>query len=345
MSTPVDLRSDTMTRPSPAMRAAMAAAEVGDDVWGEDPTVIELEKRTAALLGKEAGLFVPSGTMANQLAVLVHTQRGDEVLGGWGSHVNNYEAGAAAALGGVLFTELGSTGLYSADDITTHVRPDDIHAPRTRLVWLENTHNRGGGRVFPQDEVLRIAERARRHGLSMHLDGARLMHAAVASGRTAAELVAPVDSTSICLSKGLGCPVGSVLGGSGAFIEGARRWRKRLGGGMRQVGILAAAGLYALEQNVERLADDHRRARRFAEGIADLPTVELDLQTVETNLVIFSLQGGAAAVDGLLARCQQSGVRLCPFGTGRVRAVFHLDIDEAGCDRAIEAVRTALAHP
>jgi threonine aldolase len=343
MSQPtVDLRSDTMTTPTAAMREAMARAEVGDDVWGEDPTVIELEQRCAALIGLHAGLFVPSGTMANQLALLVHCERGDEVLGPWGCHVANYEGGAAAALAGAHVTEIGETGLLSADELEAKIRAPDIHAPRTRLLWLENTHNRGGGRVFPRADLEAIVQLGRRRELRVHLDGARLLNAQVACGMPAAELIKGVDSTSLCFSKGLGAPVGSVLIGDSGFIGAARRWRKRLGGGMRQVGILAAAALFALDHHVERLADDHTNAKLLAEGIEALPSLEI-VGKVESNIVVFEVGEGAPSCSTLLSRCAKAGVLLCPFGATRLRAVTHLDVDADGCRRAIEALRAALA--
>jgi threonine aldolase len=341
-TTPIDLRSDTVTRPSPAMRQAIAEARVGDDVWGEDPTVHELQDRVAALLGKQAALYVPSGTMANQISLLCHTRPGEEVLIGWGSHVMCYESAAGAAWAGVQFQVLGSTGLYGADDVVPAIHHRDDHLAPTSLVWLENTHNRGGGRVFPQADVEAIAAVARARGLHVHLDGARLLNAAVASGRAPRELAAPVESTSICLSKGLGAPVGSVLAGSADFIARARRYRKMLGGGMRQVGILAAAGLYALDHNVERLAEDHANARAFAEAIAGAPGVQLALEAVETNIVIFDLAPPLPDAERFLAACAARGVLLSRMGERRVRAVTHLDVSPAASREAGRIVRELL---
>ena len=261
----IDLRSDTVTRPTPGMRRAMAEAEVGDDVFGDDPTIKALEQRTADLMGKEAAVFVPSGTMANQIAVGVHTRPGDEVLCGARSHVYVWEGGGMARLSGVTArTFEGDGGLMSLDDVRDAIRPDDPHYVRTRLVCLENTHNRAGGRVHPMESVAAIARWARGHNLLMHLDGARLMNAVVASGRPAREWAQHFDTVSICFSKGLGAPVGSALAGSGEAIRRARRLRKLFGGGMRQAGILAAAALYALEHHVDRLAEDHANARLLA---------------------------------------------------------------------------------
>ncbi|PID39837.1 MAG: low specificity L-threonine aldolase [Proteobacteria bacterium] len=337
----VDLRSDTMTTPTLAMREAMARAEVGDDVWGEDPTVKELERRCGELLGLHAGLFVPSGTMANQLALLVHCERGDEVLGPWGCHVANDEGGAAAALAGAHVTEVGETGLLTAAELEARIRAPDTHAPRTRLLWLENTHNRGGGLVFPREDLEGIVQLGRRRELKIHLDGARLLNAQVAAGVPARELIHGVDSTSLCFSKGLGAPAGSVLVGDSGFIDMARRWRKRLGGGMRQVGVLAAAAIHALDHHVERLAEDHANARVLAEGFAALPGLEL-MGEVQSNIVVFEVSPEAPSCAALLSRCADRGVLLCPFGATRLRAVTHLDVDKAGCRRAIDALRAAL---
>ncbi len=338
----IELRSDTFTRPSAAMRQAMAAAEVGDDVWGEDPTVIQLQERVAGLLGKEAALYVPSGSMANQIALRVHTSHGDEVLMGWGCHCVNYEGGAAAALSGVQWRILGDGGLFTADDLLGALQPSNVHYAPTTLVWLENTHNRGSGRVFPQDEIKAIAQVARKNGFGLHLDGARLLNAAAATGLSPADLVAPVDSTSICLSKGLGAPVGSVLAGSAAFIEKALRYRKMLGGGMRQVGILAAAGLYALEHNLPRLAGDHDNALLLAEGVASLPHVSLNLDHVQSNIVIFDLAPSAPDAESFLARCAERGLDLCPFGPRRIRAVTHMDVSREQCEQAVKIIAQVL---
>jgi len=324
------------------MRQAMAGAAVGDDVWGEDPTVIELQRQVAALLGKEAALYVPSGSMANQISIKVHTRHGDEVLMGWGSHCVCFEGGAAAAISGVQYRTLGDGGLYTVQDLAEALQPSNVHFPPSTLAWIENTHNRGSGRVFPQARVEAIAALAHDRGMKVHLDGARLLNAAAATGLSPAELVGPVDSTSICLSKGLGAPVGSVLAGSDQFIQQALRYRKMFGGGMRQVGILAAAGLYALEHNVARLAEDHQNARLFAEGLAGLPGLSLDLSQVETNIVIFDLEPPAPGGDDFLARCAEQGLLFSQMGPRRIRAVTHMDVSREACLRAAQIVESVL---
>jgi threonine aldolase len=342
MADRIDLRSDTVTCPSEGMRRAIAAARVGDDVWGEDPTVIELQQRVAALLGMEEALYVPSGTMANQIALLVHARPGEEVLLGWGSHCTNFESGAAAAWAGVQAQTIGSEGLFTAEQVLEAIPPPDVHFPPTTVVWIENTHNRAGGRVWPLEQVTAVARAARERWLRVHIDGARLLNAAVALGRSARELASPADSASICLSKGLGAPVGSVLSGSSLFIKRARRYRKMLGGAMRQVGILAAAGLYALEHNVERLAVDHANARLVAEGLAPLRGVRLDPAEVQTNIVIFDLAATGPDAAQLIAACAEHGVLFSRMGPRRVRAVTHLDVDRAACQTAVQIVRGIL---
>ncbi len=340
MMTPVDLRSDTVTRPTAAMRAAMAAALVGDDVFGEDPTVAALEARAAALAGHEAGLFVPSGTMGNQIAFLAHTRPGDEVVVGVGAHSANSEGGGAAALAGVQCVVAGTDGHFGVDELARVVRGDDPsgHEPPTSLVMVENTHNRAGGVVLPSEKMNEIAGFCRSRSLRLHLDGARLFNAAVAAGEPVAAWAGVADSVSLCLSKGLGAPVGSVLCGSRAFVKRGHRFRKMLGGGMRQAGILAAAGLYALDHHVERLADDHRRARRLAEGLARLPGVRLDLARVQTNIVIFGLESLSPAA---FCAAVADEVRVLPFGIG-VRAVLHLEIGDEDVERALAAFARVL---
>ncbi len=334
----IDLRSDTVTRPTTEMRRAMAEAEVGDDVFDEDPTVQRLQREVAALVGKEAALFVPSGTMANQIALLVHTRPGDEVVVSEGAHCAWYESGAAAAWAGVQCVFAGSGPVFSPEALDEAVRPRVYYYPRTRLVALENTHNRGGGKVLPQDVVVAVAERARAHELSLHLDGARLFNASVASGRPPRELAAPFDTVSVCLSKGLGAPVGSLLAGDAARVTAAHRFRKMLGGGMRQVGVLAAAGLYALHHHVERLADDHRNAKTFASRVSK--SRSLRVLAPDTNIVMVDLDGDASAkpAETLAARAQERGVRLSVFGPKRLRAVTHLDVSEDDCARAADTL-------
>jgi threonine aldolase len=340
MTTDIDLRSDTVTRPGPAMREAMSVADLGDDVYDEDPTILALQAKVAALLGKEAALFVPSGTMSNQIALLCHCQRGDDVIVGEGTHCMLYESGAASAWAGVGFSVVGQGGLFGAADVLSAIKPGEYHHARSRLVVVENTHNRGGGRVFPQTEVQAVAEAARARGLSVHLDGARLWNASVASGSSPAVLAAPVDSVSVCFSKGLGAPVGSALCGSRELIVRARRFRKMLGGGMRQAGVLAAAASYALDHNVARLADDHANAGRLAAGLSRLPGVVCDPSAVETNIVVAELPGRDAAA--FVVRARELGVRIGAIGPERLRAVTHLDVCGDDVDAACERLRRAL---
>ena len=285
----IDLRSDTVTRPTPAMREAMARAEVGDDVFGDDPTVRALEEEVARLTGKEAALFVASGTMGNQLAIATQTRPGDEVIVGEGAHLVIYEAGAGAALNGVQFTIAGRGGLYTADELEAAMYPRLYWTPRTSLASVENTHNRAGGRAWPLAQARAVAERARALGLATHLDGARIWNASVATGVDVATWCAPFDTASVCFSKGLGAPVGSAFCGPRALVVEARRFRKRWGGGMRQSGILAAAALHALAHHRARLAEDHANARALAETLARTPGIRIDLATVETNIVNIDL--------------------------------------------------------
>jgi threonine aldolase len=335
---PIDLRSDTVTRPGPAMREAMARAEVGDDVYGEDPTVNRLQERVAELLGVEAALYVPSGTMANQIALKVHTQPGDDVIVGEGSHNWLYESGAAGAISGVQLTIAGKGGLFTAEDVRAAFKVDNHHYAPTRLVCLENTHNRGGGVIWPEAQVQAVLGVARELSLRTHLDGARLWNVAAATGRSERELAAGFDTVSVCLSKGLGAPVGSLVCGSKERVWRAHRIRKLLGGGMRQAGILAAAGLWALEHNRERLARDHEHARRLAERLAGAPGYRVELATVQTNIVIADLTDRAPAADALAARARDSGVLLNAIGPRRIRLVTHLDVDGAACERAADVL-------
>jgi threonine aldolase len=332
----IDLRSDTVTRPGDGMRRAMAAAEVGDDVFGEDPTAVRLQERAAELLGKEAALFVPTGTMANQLALLCHCERGNDVLTGEGNHCMLYESGAGAAWAQVNFSVVGQGGLFTADEMLAAVKPSEYHFPQTRLCSLENTHNRAGGKVFPQVEVERIAEAAHARGIAVHLDGARIWNASIASGLSPKLLASPADTVSACFSKGLGAPVGSILAGPRALVVRAHRYRKMLGGGMRQVGVLCAAALYALDHHVARLADDHQNARRLAEGLAQLPGVALDPSQVETNIVIFDVRSIAAA--DFVQRAAAAGVRMNAIGPKRIRAVTHLDVTARDIEDALSAL-------
>ncbi len=328
----IDLRSDTVTRPTAAMREAMANAEVGDDVFGDDPTVNALEAEVAARLGKEAAVLVPSGTAANQIALLVHCRPGDDVIVGEGAHQMCGESGGGGALAGVQFTVSGRGGFFTAAEVAAAIHPRDPHYPSTRLVSLENTHNRSGGHVWPLPQLYGVAETARAHGLALHLDGARLFNAEIASGHSAAEIAAPFDTVSVCLSKGLGAPIGSLLAGPRELIQRARRYRKMLGGGMRQAGIVAAAGRYALVHHVARLAEDHANAQRLAQLLAEAPHVTLP--TVETNIVMVDLAASAPAVDSLLGRARERGLLVTQMGSRRLRLVTHLDVDRAACERA-----------
>ena len=329
----IDLRSDTVTRPSPGMREAIARAEVGDDVFGDDPTVKRLESRMAALLGKEASLYVPSGTMSNTLALLSQTCPGDEVILDKRCHIFNYEAGAASVIGGLqLFPTDGPAGLLPLDTLPEAVRPANIHHPRTSLVAVENTHNRAGGRIYPFDQLESISRFARERGLRLHMDGARLANASVRTGIAFERYGALVDSVTFCFSKGLGAPVGSILVSDAAAIAKARAWRKRLGGGMRQVGILAAACLYALDHNVARLAEDHERAARIGRIVEGSGRYRL-MFPVETNIIIFEPADARAGIAKLDEALRKAGILALPFGERYMRMVTHLDFGEGDMER------------
>src|SRR5438105_783354 len=334
---PIDLRSDTGTRPWPGMRRAMAEAPVGDDQYGEDPSVNRLQDRIAELLGKEAALFVPSGTMSNQIALKLLTRPGDEVILGEDAHMIWHEAGAGAASAGVQFAAVGRGGLFSAAEFGAALkRPGHIVLPPTGLVAIENTHNLGGGVVFPQQDAAAICAAARKAEVASYLDGARLFNAAAASGLALTELARPFDLVSVALSKGLGCPVGSVLAGDGATVARAVRARRMFGGAMRQSGILAAAGLYALDHNVARLADDHANARLIAERLAGLRGIALDLATVQSNIVIFRLEESQPDAATIAARAKNAGVLVSALGARTVRAVTHLDVSGEQCRLAAD---------
>ncbi len=337
---PIDLRSDTVTRPTAAMRRAMAEAEVGDDVYGEDPTVKALERRTAELLGKEAALFVPSGTMANQIAVGLHTSPGDELLCDPTAHIYVWEGGGIARLwGATTRTVDGHHGLLSRVALEGKIRPEDGHYVRSRLVCLENTHNRGGGHVYPIAAVAEIAAWTREHGLALHLDGARLMNAVIATGLAAREWARHFDTVSICFSKGLGAPVGSAIAGPAEAIRKAHRLRKVLGGGMRQAGIIAAAALYALEHNVERLADDHANAQFLARAVAATDGLALESGTVETNLVWIAVDPILGTAADLGAKLRAKGVLISALGARVLRACTHLDVSREDVEYAAEQIR------
>jgi len=323
----IDLRSDTVTKPTPAMRAVMAEAEVGDDVYGEDPTVNRLEAMAAELLGKEAALFVPTGVMGNQLAIRLHTRPGDEVIVESTSHLIRYEGGSASSLSGVqLCCVPGDRGRLSPESVEAAIRPRDLHNPPTTLVCLEQTHNAGGGSVYPLETIHRVTEVVRAYGLALHLDGARLFNAAVKTGVSAADYARPFDTVSFCLSKGLGAPVGSIVVSDAARVLKLRRLRKVFGGGMRQVGILAAAGVYALEHHISRLAEDHVNAHHLATLLQDIPGVVVDVKAVETNMVMFQVPHSSKSTEMLLADCREAGVLLNAVGDRAFRVVTHLDV-------------------
>ena len=340
----IDLRSDTVTLPSPGMRKAMAEAPVGDDQYGEDPTVRRLQERIAELLGKEAALFLPSGTMANQTGLKLLTRPGDDVVVGDEAHIVWHESGAAAANAGVQFTVVGRGGLFTAADFEAAYKPPGhIIYPPTTLVTIENTHNRGGGVVFPQGDVAAVCAAARKLGVRTYLDGARLFNTAAATGLSLAELGAPADLVSVALSKGLGCPVGSLIAGRKVDIDRAVRVRRMFGGAMRQSGIIAAAGLYALDHNIARLSEDHANARLLAEGLAGVRGIDLDLATVQTNIVIFRTAEGAPDAATVVARVKEKGVLVGAFAARTVRAVTHLDVTRDQARRAAEVLAAAVA--
>ncbi|MBI4428059.1 MAG: aminotransferase class I/II-fold pyridoxal phosphate-dependent enzyme [Ignavibacteriales bacterium] len=335
----IDLRSDTVTKPSRGMRHAMASAEVGDDVFGEDPTVNRLQERVAELLGKEAALFVPSGVMANQLAVKILTQPGDEIIVEEGSHIFNYETAAPALISNVQIRTLqGTRGVLSVDQIGSAVRSKDYHQPRTSLVCLENTHNRAGGTIYPLQEIDRIRAFTTSRGISMHLDGARIWNAWIATGTHPKEFAKYFDTVSVCFSKGLGAPVGSAVAGTKEAIEKARRFRKVLGGGMRQAGVLAAAALYAMENNIERLSEDHEKAQLFAESVSRVPGLDIDLPSVQTNIVIIDIVKTGKSTGEILSLLKAKKVLLTEMTNTKIRAVMHLDAPKEKVESAAQTV-------
>ncbi len=342
----VDLRSDTVTRPTPAMRRAMAEAEVGDDVFGDDPTVNRLQEKVAALLGKEAAIYVPSGSMANQTAIRAQTQPGDEIIAHADSHIYHYEAGAPAGLSGCSMRLLaGEHGRFTAEAVRAAVRPPDSHYPRSALVVVENTHNRGGGTCWSLEAIREIRAVADEFQLRMHLDGARLLNACVAKGHRPPDYTRYFDTVSMCFSKGLGAPVGSAVAGTKETIRRVHRFRKMFGGGMRQAGILAAAAIYALDHHVERLAEDHANARRLAEAMAVLPGIRVDLPAVETNIVYFEVDPTVGTAKSVCDALKGRGVWMLPVAPQRVRAVLHLDVSPAAVERAIGLVGEVLRAP
>ena len=346
----VDLRSDTLTLPTPEMREAMARAEVGDDVWGEDPTVQRLEATAAARLGKEAALFVASGTMGNLVSVVAHTHAGQEVVLDLDSHIYNYEVAGGTIVGHVQMRPVKTErGFLTPEQVEESLRPANIHIPQTGLVCLENTHNRHGGTCCPPEQIAAVAAVAHGAGVPVHIDGARLFNAVVALKRDVREFVGPVDSVTFCLSKGLAAPVGSIVCGSAAFIERAKRVRKMVGGGMRQVGVLAAAGLLSLERMVDRLADDHVNARTLAEAVAAMPGLTVDLASVQTNIVIIRVDRGdrarsTAATAELVQGCAARKVKVHAMGPTAIRCVTHKDVDAEDTRRAVDALRELTAR-
>lgn len=330
----IDLRSDTITKPSEGMRKAMYEAEVGDDVFKEDPTINKLEDYIADLLGKEAALFVPSGTMANQICLNVLTEPGDEVICEIDAHVFNYESGSPAKLSGIqLMPVKGKLGVLTTKEVENLIRPKDAyHMPRTKVIEVENTHNRAGGTIWPMENIIELKHLTKKYDLLYHLDGSRMWNASVKTGINVNEYASHFDSVSCCLSKGLGAPVGSMIAGSKEFVKEAFRIRKSFGGGMRQAGILAAAGLYALQNNVERLAEDHRRAKYLAERIGEIPNLEINMDAVQTNILLFKPL--KSNVIESIKKCKEAGLLLTPGTVDTLRAITHLDVDDNDVEEA-----------
>jgi len=325
------------------MREAMATAEVGDDVFGDDPTVNRLQEKVASLFAKEASLFVPSGTMGNQTCLYAHTEPGDEILFEAGAHIFNYEVAGPAALSNLLTHPIvGARGVITAADVRMRIRTRDVHNPRTRLVSVENTHNRAGGAIFPLDEIKRIRDVANEHGLMMHLDGARIWNAHVATGIPLREYASYFDSVSACFSKGLGCPVGSIVIGSREFVNRAHRVRKLFGGGLRQAGILAAAAIYALDHNIERLREDHDNAYYLATKLAEIPGIQIDMESARTNIVIMDIAGTGRIPEDVVAQLKARDLLAVVFGPTRIRCVTHLDVSREDCEAAVAAFREVL---
>lgn len=338
----IDLRSDTVTQPTPEMRQAIAQAPVGDDVLGDDPTVNELEATVAQLLGKEAAVFMPSGTMTNQVALRTHTEPGDEIILESQAHIYFYEAGAPAALSGLMCKLIeGQRGIFTAADLQQALRPWNVHYPQTKLVCLENTHNRGGGSIFPLPDIQAIAQVCRENDLRLHLDGARFWNACIATGISEADYAAPFDTVSVCFSKGLGAPVGSALVGSAALMQRARRFRKMFGGGMRQAGIIAAGALYAIKHHRDRLAEDHANAQRLAAGLQQIAGITLNLSEVQTNLVYFHTPAQIPAAT-LAAKLSEVGVGVLPTAPHTLRAVTNLMVAQADIDQALSIIAATM---
>jgi threonine aldolase len=339
----IDLRSDTVTKPSKAMREAMANAEVGDDVYGEDPTVNKLQKKCAEITGKEAALYVSSGCMANQLAVKSQTNPGDEIIVEAESHILNYETAAPAFISNVqVFPVQGINGVYTAEQIKKHIRPKAYYFPKTALICMENTHNRAGGTIFPINEIKQISELAKSEGIRIHIDGARIFNAYVETGIALKEYAKYADTISFCFSKGLGAPVGSILCSDAETIAKAHKYRKIIGGGMRQAGVIAAGALYALENNAERLKEDHKNAKYFAEEISKLNDIDIDLSTVQTNILIFRLKRDENGVNKFKQDLKEKGVLISDGSYGSLRVVFHLDVSKEQTKEAVEILKKLL---
>jgi threonine aldolase len=337
----IDLRSDTVTKPSPKMRRAIADAAVGDDVFGDDPTVNRLQDMVAELFNREASIFVPSGTMGNQVCLKTISKPGWELICERECHIVNYETGGPAVHSSLLVNMVTTErGVITAEQIESLIRPSDVHCPITKIVALENTHNRHGGTIFPLDEIKKIREVANRYGLLMHLDGARIWNAYVATGISLADWAAPFDSVAVCMSKAMGAPVGSIIIGDREFIEKARRNRKLFGGGMRQVGLLAAAALYAIEHNLEKLAEDHEKARIIAEGLNRLDGFEIDLSRVETNIVVADISATGRDPVSVVKKIAEHGILTVPFGRTKIRLVPHLDASMEQCQKAVSVIST-----
>jgi len=333
----IDLRSDTVTKPSREMREYMIQAEVGDDVFSEDPTVNRLQEKVAKLLGKESALFVPSGTQANQICVNTHTQPAQEVIVDYNCHIFNYESGAAGMLSGVqLHPVIGKNGHPTADQIKDAIRPVDDHYPQTGLICLENTHNKAGGTIFPLDQIAKISNLAEKNNLKLHLDGARLWNASVATGISLLEWATFFDSVSLCFSKGLGAPIGSIIVGDISFIKKAHTYRKAYGGGMRQVGIIAAACEYALDNNLEKLKTDHQNAKKIAETLNSLTGFEVNLDSVQTNIIIFDVSKLGKTASEVCSLLEENGILTLPFGPTKIRMVTHLDVSVVETDQVCE---------
>jgi len=331
----IDLRSDTITKPSQAMREYMMQAEVGDDVFAEDPTVNRLQEKVAGLLGKETALFVPSGTQANQICLNANTQPGQEVIVDYNAHIFNYESGAGSMLSGIqLHPITGENGFPSVEQVKEVIRPFDDHYPQTGLICLENTHNRAGGTIFPIEEIAKISDLAKEHNLRMHLDGARLWNASIETGIALSEYGKYFNSVSLCFSKGLGAPIGSIIVGTKKFIKKAHFYRKAYGGGMRQVGIIAAACEFALENNLDKLKIDHNNAKKIAETLHSLPGIDIDLKSVQTNLIIFDVAKMGKSASDVCSLLEENDILALPFGPTKIRFVTHLDVSSENADQA-----------